>query len=461
MTDTILVDFRGTGSGTGELTWGQRTVWRVVAKTGRAETMGGIVALPPGSTAGDAVTVLRYVMGRHQSLRTRLSFDAADGGPRQRVSESGQIALEVVEAGAEDPAAVADRVKKAYEDKDFDHEHEWPVRMAVVVTGSADGVAVADRRATHSVAVYNHLNIDAHGLEALVADLSTMDPATGEPTAELTATQPLELAAQQRQPAVLRNSDAALRYWERVLRTVSAKRVDGTADETRSPRWGEVEFTSPASLLATRAVAARIGTDTSPVLLAAYATALARTIGNNPVAVQIAVNNRFRQSLLGSVCTMAQTCPLLLDVAGATFDEAVHRARQATMVTYKYAYHDPERRAAMVAAVAEDLGGPVEMDTYFNDRRPPAREERAIVAPSAAEIEAAVGRGGHEWVRWDDVDGALLYLDVDDVPDAIRFTLTGDTHRASPDELVGLLREIETVLVAAALDPGASTGVPS
>ncbi|RLK54394.1 condensation domain-containing protein [Actinokineospora cianjurensis] len=452
MTEKILVDFHGTGSGVGELTWGQRTVWRTVVKTGRSETMGGVTPLPAGSTIEQSVLVLRYVMGRHESLRTRLVFDGPGGGPRQQVHETGQVALSVVDAGGEDPAAVAERVRLEYEDTDFDYADEWPVRMAVITEGGVP---------THSVAVYSHLAIDAHGLEALVTDLSTMDWTTGGPTLPLAATQPLALAEQQRKPTVLRNSDAAIRYWERVLHTVSAKRVEGESDDHRSPRWGDLTLRSPAAWLATKAIAARLRTDTSPILLAGYASALARTVGNNPVAVQIAVNNRFRQSLVGSVSTMAQTCPLMVDIADVTFDEAVHRARQATMVTYKYAYYDPEKRAAMVDRVAEELGGRVEMDTYFNDRRPPGRDERDITAPPAAEILAAREQTSHEWVMWTDVDSPLLYLDVDAEPDAVVFTLTGDTTRVSPESMLRLLTEIESVLVDAALDPTAMTGVRS
>ncbi|GLZ39776.1 condensation domain-containing protein [Actinokineospora sp. NBRC 105648] len=452
MADKILVDFHGPGSGVDELTWGQRTVWRVVAKTGRSETMGGIVELAPGTGVEHSARVLRYVMGRHQSLRTRLRFDAADGGPRQQVFDSGQIALAVVDAAGADPAEVAARVKREYEELDFDHEHEWPVRMAVVVVDGA---------ATHSVAVYNHLSIDAHGLEALIADLSTMDPETGGPTVPLDAVQPLAQAEQQRSPGALRNSAAALRYWERVLRTVSPLRIEGESDDVRDPRWGEVSLISRAAYLAMKVIATRLGTDTSPVLLAAFAGALARTIGNNPVALQMAVNNRFRQSVMGSVCTMAQTCPLMVDLAGASFDEAVGRARQATMVTYKYAYYDPEQRAAMIDAVSADLGGRVEMDTYFNDRRPPGRQERFTELPTAEEILAARADTTHEWTKWTNDDQALLYLDIDEAPGALRFGLQGDTHRTAPARLLDVLTETESLLVAAALDPAAGSGVPS
>ncbi|EWC60319.1 non-ribosomal peptide synthetase [Actinokineospora spheciospongiae] len=444
MADTILVDFHGPGAGVGELTWGQRTVWRAIALTGESETMGGIVELPPGTTVEHTTRVLRYVMGRHQSLRTLLRFDAPDGGPRQEVHARGTIGLEVVDAGGRDPAAVAAELRKRYETTGFDSAKEWPVRM---------GVVVVDGAPTHSVAVYNHLALDAHGMEALIADLATMDPETGEATVPLTAVQPLELARQQQRPHVRRNSASALDYWERVLRTVSPLRVEGTSEDPRSPRWGTVEFTSPAALLAGRAVAARLATDTSPVLLAAFATALATTIGNNPVALQLAVGNRFRDAVRDSVCTMAQTCPLLIDLAGATFPEAVARARQAAVVTYKYAYYDPEQRAAMVAAVKEDLGVPVELDCYFNDRRPPGRQERFTEVATPAEIEAARALSIHEWTEWTDAPSPLLYLNIDEEPGALRFGLTGDTHRAAPAALLGVLTEVESVLVAAA-DPG-------
>ncbi len=450
MTEKILVDFQGVGAGTAELTWGQRTVWRVVARTGQSETLGGVVALPAGTTVDDSVEILRYVVGRHQSLRTKFRPDGPGGDLRQHVFESGQVALAVLDAGEEDPAAFAEEVMARYEAEGFDHENEWPVRMAVVLAG---GVA------THSVAVYNHLALDAHGMDALIADLADLDPATGEPRGPMTATQPLALAEQQRKPNVLRNAESALRYWERVLRTVSPRRIDGEVDETRTPHWGFLEFTSSAALLATQAIAARIGTDSSPVLLAAYAVGLARTIGNNPVALQVAVNNRFRSALLGSVSTMAQTCPLMIDVADVDFAEAVNRARQATMVTYKYAYYDPERRAAMVDAVKAELGGPVEMDCYFNDRRPPAREERLVEAPAPEEVRAALAKTTAEWVGGSDLDNPLLYLNVDELSDAVRFTLKVDLHRASPAQWQSILDETEAVLVAAALDPAAGTGV--
>ncbi|MGX7828509.1 condensation domain-containing protein [Actinokineospora sp. 24-640] len=445
MVDTILVDFTGAGSGVGPLTWGQRTVWRVVALTGTPPTLAGIVPLAPGTTLEHAVAVLRHVMGRHQSLRTRLLFDDPAGEPRQQVHDSGEIGLAVIDAAGEDPAEVAERVKREYQGTSFDPAGEWPVRMAVVV---------ADGAPTHSVAVYSHLAIDAHGLDALVADLSNMD-ATGPPA----AMQPLELAAKESTPAADRQTEAVLRYWERVLRTASPRCVDGESDDKREPRWGSLRFTSPASLLATRVIATRVGIDTSPVLLAGYAVALARTIGPNPVVLQMAVNNRFRQSLVNSVCTLAQTCPLMVDVADLPFDEAVRRAKRATMITYKYAYYDPNRRAAMVKAVKADLPDGVELDSYFNDRRPPGRTEVFTDTAGPEEITAARARARHEWVSWTDVDSPLLYLNVDDDADALRFTLTVDTHRAAPKALVGLATEIEAVLVEAALDPAARTGV--
>ncbi|HEY0805828.1 MAG TPA: hypothetical protein VGD84_12215, partial [Pseudonocardiaceae bacterium] len=131
MANQILVQFRGEGSGVGPLTWGQRGVWRSIQRSGTSEFMGGVVRLAVPTTAEAMAGELAFIMGRHQSLRTRLEFDA-DGVPSQRVFESGKVALDVVDVGDRDPAAVAEEVRAEYESHDFDYTGEWPVRMAAV-----------------------------------------------------------------------------------------------------------------------------------------------------------------------------------------------------------------------------------------------------------------------------------------------------------------------------------------
>lgn len=450
MADRIAVSFHGSGGGVAELTWGQKGIWQTMQQSGGAVTMGGIVPMGPDETVEDAAAMLRYVMSRHQSLRTRLRIDA-DGHARQHCVESGEAWLEVIDAGGADPATVADEVYLRYQVTPFDLVDEWPVRMAVVC---ADGVP------THSVGVYLHLSIDAHGMNALIADLSMMDK-SGETPAP-TALQPMDLARQQQSPAARRQCQASLRHLERVLRTISPRRFPERPQE-QSPRYQLVGFRSPAALRAVTAIAARRGIETSPVLLAAYAVSIARVTGAHPVVVVLAVGNRFRPGFADIVSPVAQVSPCVLDVADISLDEAVGRAWHGAMMAYKHAYYDPALRRALIDRVNEERGTEVDISCFFNDRRQVGRDQVDARAPDAADlaeqITAALPATTVRWIEEPDLSKQKLYFDVNDGDGELDVTLSADTRYISTEDMIAIVRGMETVLVEAALDPAAPTGV--
>jgi hypothetical protein len=448
MTHQILVSFKGEGAGIGELTWAQRGIWRSMRRQGSSDYLGGAVRLPDGTTIDQLIAGLRFVLSRHQALRTRLTF-GEDGDPRQQVFASGEVAMEIVDAAEQDPAVVAAEVQNRYESTDFDYRNEWPLRTAAICRADVP---------IYYIAVYSHLVLDAHGLNVLVADLATMDPATGESPNPVTAIQPLEQAAQQSTRAAARQSDAAVRHWARVLRTASPVRFAGSTDH-REPRYWGMTFFSPAADRAMRAIAARLGTDTSPVLLAAYGVALARTVSTSPIVLQMAVSNRFRPGCAESVSALAQASPCLLDVADSTFDEAVAKAVTAAMTTYLHAYYDPLRRVAMVAQVNEERGEPIDIECYFNDRRDADRSRDSQAPPSIAEIEAAVPGSRLSWGPHTSVPQPKLYLNVNDAADGVEFTMIADTHHISPADMAAIAYTLESVVVDAARDGTVSTGV--
>src|SRR5512139_400709 len=104
-TSRILVPFHGEGSGVADLTWAQLGIWQTMRDTGLSMNIGGTVAMPPGTSVQAMETLLRYLVGRHQALRTRLRFDP--DGTRQVVSAEGELTLEIVDAD-EDPGAAAE-----------------------------------------------------------------------------------------------------------------------------------------------------------------------------------------------------------------------------------------------------------------------------------------------------------------------------------------------------------------
>jgi hypothetical protein len=448
----ILVPFQGDGSGLEELTWGQRGLWTAMQATGTSLPLTAAQQLPAGATVDLVVAGLRFVLSRHQSLRTKLRFDGG-GCPRQEVWSSGEVALEIVDAdaadggAAADPAEVAEQIRRRYQDTVFDYPNEWPVRMAVV--GRA-GVP------SHVVVGYCHLALDAFGLDALIADLATMDPGTGRSAAPAAAVQPLELARRQREPVMLRQSEASLRYLERLLRSMPARRLGESADP-QQPRYWEIGYTSPATLLAAQVVAARNRVGTGPVLLAAAAVALARLTGIDPTVLQVLVNNRFRPGFADAVTPLTQSGVCLVEVGTASFAEVIARAVRAFTRAAKNAYYDPVRSEELIAAVGRERGAAIELSVFFNDRRTQTGPPDAARVPTVAEVRAALPGSTLRWEKRLDRFDHALFIHIDDTPEAIDFFVCADTHRLSPADLEALVRGLEAVVVAAAIDPAPTT----
>src|ERR1700680_4291701 len=124
MAERIFVSFEGDGSGIDELSWGQRAIWNQMRMQDSSLSMGGARPLAAGQSVSDVAAAARFVIGRHQSLRTRLRFEA-DGRPLQVVASSGEIPLEIVEAGDADPAVVAGALAARGKATSFAYAHEW------------------------------------------------------------------------------------------------------------------------------------------------------------------------------------------------------------------------------------------------------------------------------------------------------------------------------------------------
>ncbi|HEX4833359.1 MAG TPA: condensation domain-containing protein [Trebonia sp.] len=452
MTEQIMVPFEGDIGGVGDFTWGQWEIWPSLQESHTTSfSLGWCQELPPGRTPADVADDLQFLMSRHSSLRTRLQF--SDGRPQQAIARSGHALLKVVDAGDADPAQVAADVYARLDNRSaLDCARDWPIRWAVI---ARQGVA------THLVSLVSHLAADGEGVRIMLRDLSRRQAARRSGRASLlppvTAPQPLELAAAQATPAAIRQSDAALRHWERLLRQVPTRRFPGPADH-RDPRYWQVFYDSPASFPAVQVIAARTGTSTANVLLAAYAIAQARLTGSNPAVINSVVNNRLRPGFAAVVSPLCHFSLSVVDVAGITIDEAVRRTRRAAVAAYNIAYCDPLRRRELVERVARERGEAPDIGTCFvNDRRTHYRKEPGNRPPGPGEVLAA-GPPEFRLVRANGDGGERCYLHINNEPNMIQFELLADTHYLSPAGMEAFLGAIEAVLVEAALDPGALTG---
>jgi hypothetical protein len=449
MTDRIIVPFRGEGSGTGELTWGQRQIWRAMQETNTSQSMVAVAPLE-GRTAADLAAELEFYMCRYESMRTRLHFGEG-GRVTQVVSASGEIALEIVDTRGADPTRVAGELAARWGETLFDYAGEWPVRMAAIRHRGVD---------THVVVTVCHLASDGMGAEVMMAELSGRDPVTGRAAAPVTAMTPRELAVQQATPAARRQSDIAVRYWERILRTIPPRRFGEPEDRPGSRYW-QVTLASPATYAAIQPIAARTGGDAAPVLLAAFAVALARVTLNSPVVTQAIVSNRFRPGLADVVSPVNQTGLYVIDVADATFDEVVDRTRRATLTGMKHAYYDPEQLEEVIATVGRERGEQIDLACVYNDRRIRTRDLPAGPPPSPRQLGDAVRDAVLTWDRPLALFNEKLMVTINDVPGTIEVVAEVDTRHVAPGDLEAVLRGIESVVVEAAFDPAAPTRVPA
>ena len=436
--------FAGGGAGAGELTWSQRELWDGMRLKRTWLPIGAAMRLPAGSTVEGALAELRFLMSRYPSLRTRLRLDP--DGPRQVVAAAGETRLEIVDAPDDaDPAAVAEQVRKRYFNGNHDVVTDWPLRMAVIRHRGA---------LTHRVWVFCHLATDGTGIQLMLQDLGARPGPDGNG-----APAPLEQVRWQRSPAGQRRSEAGLRHWEAILRRLPARRFP-PRPATPGPRYRLALLDSPATLLAARVIAARTGVEVASVLLAAYAVALARVTGINPVVVQPTVSNRFRPGLARTVSPIIQFGLCVLALPAGTVDEAVGYTRHRAIAAYKYAYHDPVRRAELVARVGRERAEELDLSCYFNDSR--LQPALAGPPPTSAQLRAALPASRFQWLQQQDHRPFdRLFVTLENVPDSAEIEVAADLHHLAPGDLEGCVRGMEEVAVAAALDPATRTQVPA
>jgi hypothetical protein len=430
--DRITVPFAGEGHGEDELSWEQLDIWIAMERQHTWMPLSAAMPLPAGTTVEDVVDDLRYLMNRYQSMRTRVRF-TDDGRPRQVLFASGEVVLDVVDArDDDDPSRVAQDACRRYGDIPFDFVTDWPVRIAVV---RHRGVP------TQLAVTMCHLVVDGSGAVVMWSELTSRK---GGP---VNGMQPLEQVRWQRSPAGRRQNEMALRYWDRLLRSIPAA-GPATAADSRQPRYWSGLFRSPALSLAVRALAERTRDDSATVLMTAYAIALAQVRKVNPVVFRPVVSNRFRPGLAEVVCPVAQASLYVLTIDDFRFDETLPRARRAVMNAYKNAYVSRTDLDEAIAVVRSERGADLDGDlnSFYNDRRLTTRDVEAPV-PTPQHIRDALPHTTFHWTAAQDDPFAHLFVHIDDVPDTTQITIEFDTHYLSPDDAEALVRQMEAVAV--------------
>jgi hypothetical protein len=155
----------------------------------------------------------------------------------------------------------------------------------------------------------------------------------------------------------------------------------------------------------------------------------------------------------------------------------VARAASAATGASFHAYYDPVQRDELLDDITERTSRTLDISWHFNDRRALSAAQDGDEAPAGPDAEAALRdalpRSKLYWDRAQPAFNGSLFVQVDARPDAtlidrqalaegppaVWLELWTDTHRFALDRIEALAREMEAVVVAAAFDAQAPTGI--
>jgi hypothetical protein len=293
---------------------------------------------------------------------------------------------------------------------------------------------------THAVVTLAHHLADATSAMAMVEDRRGRDPVTGQPPRP-PGIPPLEQVRLQQTPAARRHNEAALRYWEGHLRVIPPTLF--TPQPGEHGCW-EVDFASPVLHQGLRATAARLGVSTRPVLYAAFAAALARITGVDPVATLITVDNRFRRGLANAGGHMIQHGLCTLDTLGVDFDQLVLKAWRRLLAAQKNAYYAQNELDELIERVGRERGVTFDLLCLFNDLR--ADDGPSAAAPAAGHEPAQTPPTVLSWRPLPGLHQRLM-LHVKDDPDTVTGLLQVDTAYFSRANVEALFEHMQTLVL--------------
>jgi len=355
---TVSGPFAGTRDGEGPLTWGQRLMWRAVHLMGPSQSFLNCPWVLPVHGRRDLPAVLdalRRMLERHESLRT--TFHDTPGGPVQRVARTGELTVELAEAGPDGALATAERIAADLGATVFTHDKDLPLRCVAVLAGG---------RPRALAFVFSHLAVDYQALSLLSAEWRSLLRGDDLPPPEW---QPLEQAALEREAPYQARSQRSIHYWRSVLETVPLDVFDHPPGRPEEPRFIEVGMESVALAAAAVRLAERLTISTTSVMIAACATVLAVTSGRPRAVMQLVHSNRRDARTRTMVGTVGQDGLLVLDLPGTGFTDTCLAAHRSALMAYRNAHYDPFAMQAMREDIGRIRGREPDLDAFFNDRR--------------------------------------------------------------------------------------------
>jgi hypothetical protein len=447
--ERVIAGFAGSSAPPAPLTWGQRALWIAMRRRGPEQfmiNMTKIVLVPDGAAVDvtSAVSAVGALVSRHSSLRTRI--EDADGQPRQVVAPDGELPVLLfnVDSGtggegvADDGVAVARQVARQLAAAPFDHAHEWPQRVALVLAGD---------RVRQIVFVFSHTTVDLWAAEIVLRELRLL--LSGGELETPPGPQSVDVARRE-QGADRSHSDRAVAHWVRGFGRLPEQTLPRVGPPL-TPRFQRWLLVSEVADTASRLVAGRFRVTGSTVLLAATAAVLSAWSGTDVCGIHSMSNNRSLDGYRNAIAKLNQLALVVVDVADRpSFAELLSRVWRAALQAYRHAHYDPQDMERGYEAAGYPYATGVSPHCYFNDSRLSVDTDVSGRATAEDEVRAALTRSSlhkaetYEHFTW------RLRVQVLPMPARVAIALTGDTGYLPPPEAERFLRDIERLLVEAA-----------
>jgi len=427
------------------LTWGQRALWMAMNRRGPSSakliSLRRVVPVPRRAPS-DLESVLRAIgalIARHSSLRTKIHFDRGV----QEVVAAGAQPVRLVPADPADPdgAVTAKRLADELSAAPFDHQHELPQRIALVL--------VDDSRVRQIVIVFSHATVDFQGAELVQRDLRQLllrgeIPGPAGP-------QSADIGVLEQSEAHQRRGQRATRHWVAGFRRLPADTLPevGPQDE---PRWRRHILASAAADVAIRLIARQHRVSSATVLLTAVAGTIARWSDADTCGIHTMVNNRAITEYRHAVAKLNQLGLLVVDFATRpSFADALPQVWHAAIDAYRHSYYDPAVMAVAFEAAGLPYASGISPHCYLNDiRLSPADTDLFGRDTAEHAVRAAMRHSTFTLAEGIDNFTWRIRVEIIDVPVGIGLALTGDTRFLPRPVAERLLREIEELLVEAA-----------
>ncbi|MEV6478848.1 hypothetical protein [Streptomyces sp. NPDC051576] len=425
--DALVVAFRGEREGTARLTFGQQYIGNALARLRPHDqhmNLGLVAPVPQGAGMADVTRALGALLRAYESLRTR--YEPGGGQSlRQVLVRRGSIPLEVVEVDASVPGDGSDPVEDVVARLRlgaFDPAADLPVRAAVLSSGG---------RPWCLVLALSRMAADGHSAQLVRRYLELEMAAPGRAAATMGfGRQPLDQTAYESSPAGVRAAERALAHWRRKLPAFpDSTPLTGTPD---GPRFRRAELASPALGEAVAELSRRLGVSRHSVVLTA--TMLAIGVDHEgPRAMTVISDNRHVRELRWSVMNLPQRVPVVVDLTGVSFGEAVGRIHVAGLGACRFGLYSPAALRALLTETTVSRGVSPDTDLTFN-----SFEQGEALSPRRSFTWTLESDREPEGFRFFDFFG----------PDRMR--LYADMLRLSPARVAETLDTVENILVRAA-----------